>query len=74
MTRAAIYVRYSSDLQEARSIDDQVAFCRGYADANGMTVAVVFSDHARSGASLFGREGLLAMMDAARDRNYGDSY
>jgi DNA invertase Pin-like site-specific DNA recombinase len=32
MKRAAIYARYSSDKQNERSIDDQVAFCRVIAE------------------------------------------
>jgi len=30
--RAAIYARYSSDLQSETSIDDQVRLCREYAE------------------------------------------
>jgi DNA invertase Pin-like site-specific DNA recombinase len=33
MTSAAIYARYSSDLQSSASIDDQVHQCRKRADA-----------------------------------------
>jgi site-specific DNA recombinase len=51
--RAAIYARYSSDLQNARSIDDQVAICRTFAERQGWTIAGLYSDAALSG---FGRE------------------
>lgn len=70
MTRAAIYARFSSDLQRDRSIDDQMALCREYAGRERLEVVRVFDDRARSGASIMGRDGLLAMMDAARDRQF----
>ncbi|TIO63052.1 MAG: recombinase family protein [Mesorhizobium sp.] len=67
MKRAALYARYSSDLQTDRSIEDQVALCTDHAAKQGLTVVSVFHDRARSGASIMGRDGVLAMMDAARD-------
>lgn len=65
--RTAIYARFSTELQHERSIEDQVALCRAYAAKNGLTVASVYDDRARSGASILGRDGLMQMMDAARD-------
>ncbi len=35
MTRAALYARYSSDLQSAASIDDQFRVCREHAERSG---------------------------------------
>lgn len=67
MKRAAIYARYSSDLQTDRSIEDQVALCVDHAGKQGLTVVKVFSDRARSGASIMGRDGILAAMDAGRE-------
>lgn len=67
MTKAAIYARYSSDLQTDRSIEDQVSLCREFAAKHGYTVVSTYDDRARSGASIMGRDGVLAMMDAARD-------
>jgi site-specific DNA recombinase len=64
--RAAIYARFSTDLQSERSVDDQVALCREFAARRGFVVAHVYADRARSGASVFGRDGLLALMDDAR--------
>lgn len=64
--RAAIYARYSSDLQSDRSVDDQVALCRDYAARNGLTVVRAYDDRARSGASLLGRTGLLDLLADAR--------
>ena len=35
-----------------------------------MNVIASYEDKARSGASLFGRDGLMRLMDAARDRTF----
>ncbi len=48
----AIYARYSTDRQDARSIDDQVRRCRAFAEARVLAVAGVFKDAAESGAHL----------------------
>lgn len=68
--KAAIYARFSSELQNERSIDDQVDLCRSFAARQGIAVVAVFDDRARSGASMIGRDGLMRMMDAARDRAF----
>jgi DNA invertase Pin-like site-specific DNA recombinase len=68
--RTAIYARFSSDLQRDRSIDDQIALCRAYADRNNMEIVALFEDRARSGASLLGRDGLMAMMERSRDPSH----
>ena len=65
--RTAIYARFSTELQQERSIEDQFVLCRAYAAKNGLDVVAVYDDRARSGASIFGRDGLMRMMDAARD-------
>ena len=67
MKRAAIYARFSTELQHERSIDDQVAVCRSYAERNELEIMGVYDDRARSGASIYGRDGLLRLLDAARD-------
>jgi DNA invertase Pin-like site-specific DNA recombinase len=66
--RAAIYARFSTDLQNERSIEDQVVLCRSYAAREDMEVVEVYDDRARSGGSIMGRDGLLRLMDRARDR------
>ena len=38
MTRVALYVRYSSDLQREASIEDQFRICRAQAEREGWTV------------------------------------
>jgi site-specific DNA recombinase len=70
MKTAAIYARYSSDLQKDRSIDDQIALCKEIALRNGYSVAEIFTDRAKSGASMFERDGLLALMNAAKKRDF----
>jgi hypothetical protein len=57
--RVAIYSRYSSDLQNDRSIEDQIVVCEKFAAKNGWVVKGNFYDRAASGASLFGRPGVV---------------
>src|SRR5690348_3312196 len=72
--RAAIYARYSSDMQNPISIDDQIRKCRQLADSKGWTVLVDFirSDAGVSGASLYQREGLqeLITLSGAKPRPF----
>jgi hypothetical protein len=68
MTRAVIYARFSTELQNEKSTDDQIALCRAYASRQKIDVVATFEDKARFGASVFGRDGLMQLMDAARQR------
>lgn len=64
--RTLIYARYSSSLQNARSIEDQVALLRDRADREGWQVVDVFTDYAISGAAGIGegaRPGLNALLE-----------
>ncbi len=70
MKRATLYARFSSDLQSDRSIDDQFAVCRARALRDGFSVVATYEDRARSGASVFGRAGLAAMMEAAKAKAF----
>lgn len=70
MIRAAIYARYSSDRQNERSIDDQIAVCRRTAEARGWSVTVAFSDAAISGAAMMNRPGLLTALASAERREF----
>lgn len=65
MIRAAIYARFSSDLQNDRSIDDQVALCRTAAGRAGFDVVMHFEDRALSGTSTGARAGWRSLMQAA---------
>jgi len=69
--RAAIYARYSSELQRATSIEDQVRLCREAAERLGYAVAPghVFSDQEISGASA-ARAGYQRLLAAARERAF----
>ncbi len=64
--RAAIYARYSSDLQSAHSIEDQVRLCRERIEQTGGTVSEVYTDAAISGASIVNRPAVRALMEDAR--------
>jgi site-specific DNA recombinase len=70
MRRAVIYARFSTELQNEKSTEDQIALCHAYATRNGLDVIGSYEDKARSGASVFGRDGLMRLMDAARDRAF----
>lgn len=64
--RAAIYARYSSELQSPRSIEDQIALCRAHAQRIGVPVVAEFSDRAKSGSNIINREGMLDLLHAAK--------
>lgn len=67
MTRCVIYARFSSDMQSAASIDDQVRICTERAQREGWTVLRSYTDRAVSGASLI-RPGVQALLaDAEKD-------
>jgi site-specific DNA recombinase len=53
MKNYAIYARYSTDLQDERSIEDQVRDCEKYINVNDGTTYDVYADRAMSGASRF---------------------
>ncbi len=62
--RVAIYARYSSELQNNSSIEQQIRACREYAADQGWIIIeeCIFYDEAKSGQSLAGRDGLDALM------------
>lgn len=68
--RAAIYARYSTELQNAKSIEDQVVLCRRYAEREGYEVVAVYDDPAISGASILTRIGLTKLMADAAQRKF----
>lgn len=68
MTTAALYARYSSELQSDRSIEDQFDLCRAYADREGLIIVTTYEDRAQSGASLHGRLGLARLLRDAAER------
>jgi DNA invertase Pin-like site-specific DNA recombinase len=50
--RAVIYARYSTDLQAATSIEDQIRVCRERIEQDGHVLVRVYEDRAISGANL----------------------
>ncbi|MBA4130093.1 MAG: resolvase [Hyphomicrobium sp.] len=69
MIRAAIYARYSSDLQRDASIEDQIRTCAERAKAHGWHVVQTYTDHALSGASMM-RPGLQMLLQDAQDGRF----
>ncbi|MEM0935957.1 MAG: recombinase family protein [Pseudomonadota bacterium] len=69
--RAAIYAPYSTDLQSERSIEDQIALGQTHAEREGLEVVTAYQDAAQSGTSVLGRNGLLDLLDGARERDFG---
>jgi site-specific DNA recombinase len=65
MTTAAIYARYSSDLQRDASIEDQIRLCKERAKREGWRVINCYTDHAISGASLI-RPGMQMLLQDAQ--------
>ncbi len=67
--RAAIYARYSTDMQSAASITDQVRICRRLAEERGWQVVEVFADEAMSGATHL-RPEFQRMQQAAKQGDF----
>jgi site-specific DNA recombinase len=63
--RAAIYARYSTELQRDASIEDQVRLCTSRIDTERWTPAGVYTDHAMSG-SIRMRPGYQKLLEDAR--------
>jgi site-specific DNA recombinase len=70
MKRAVIYARYSTDLQNDRSVEDQIELCKSHAQRVGAEVVGEYFDRAKSGASMFGRPGLAQLMRAAEQGDF----
>ncbi|MEW6019195.1 MAG: recombinase family protein, partial [Pseudomonadota bacterium] len=64
--RAALYARFSTDLQRAESIADQLATCRVFCEQNSLVVTHEYEDAAISGASMANRPGLASLIRDAR--------
>lgn len=68
--RAAIYARFSSDLQDLRSITDQIALAKKYAADRGLSVSKCYEDAAISGASTINRPGLQQLINDAEKKHF----
>ncbi len=64
--RAVIYARYSSDLQNDASIEDQVRLCEERLQSEGHMLVQVYQDRAISGGSVHNRDGIQRLMEAVR--------
>ena len=64
--RAAIYARYSSDMQRDASIEDQVRICKERIKREGWSLAATYSDRAMSGAQML-RPGYQKLLQEVRD-------
>jgi site-specific DNA recombinase len=67
--RVGLYARYSTDMQNDASIEDQLRVCREYASRQGWIVVDSYSDRAKSGASLV-RPGLQDLIQDAANRRF----
>lgn len=70
MKRAAIYARYSTDHQNEKSCEDQIALCRSVCGHEGFSVVAEFSDAARSGTSMMGRDDLQKLLELASRKGF----
>jgi site-specific DNA recombinase len=64
--RAAIYARYSTDLQSASSIEDQIRLCRERVAKENGAIVEIYSDYAISGSSVRNRPGMRALLEEAK--------
>lgn len=64
--RAAIYARYSSELQREASIEDQHRICRRLIDERGWSEAKLYADQGLSGSSHLRPAYQAMMMDARK--------
>jgi len=67
--RTAIYARYSSDLQSASSIEDQVRQCKALIEREDWQLEEVFADRGISGASVL-RPAYQALLEGARNNAF----
>lgn len=67
--KAALYARFSSDLQRATSIEDQFRNCRKCAELEGWAIVATYADAAMSGTDA-NRPQYRAMLEAAARREF----
>ena len=66
---AAVYARYSTDLQRAASIEDQIRSCKARIDQEGWTLVASYTDHAVSGTIRL-RPGYQKLLEDARSGEF----
>jgi len=64
----AVYARFSTDRQDARSIDDQIRRCQRYAEQHGYTIVATYKDEAVSGSHLDRADLQRLLADARRTK------
>ncbi|MBJ3764377.1 recombinase family protein [Maribius pontilimi] len=69
--RAALYARYSTDMQNPMSIEDQFRLAERYAAGQGWTIVERFSDRAISGTASHDRTDFLRLMEALPSKTRG---
>jgi DNA invertase Pin-like site-specific DNA recombinase len=67
--RAVIYARYSSEMQQDASIDDQVRICKERIAEEGWTLQQVYRDRAMSGTTAL-RPGYQALLEGMRGAEF----
>lgn len=67
--RAALYARYSTDMQSEASVEDQFRVCVRVAEREGFRVVARFEDRGISGGTS-ARPGYQDMLEAARNREF----
>ena len=70
MTKAAIYARYSSDLQTDASIEDQVRLCKEKAESESWQIVECYTDHGISGSSVMLRPGVQRLIQDGMEGKY----
>ena len=64
--KAAIYARFSTNLQKDTSVDDQFTLCERFAATNGYEIVSRFCDRAKTSSTMHGRAGLFDLREAAK--------
>jgi site-specific DNA recombinase len=67
--RAVVYARYSTDLQNDQSIEDQIRICRQHIEKSGWKYVVTYHDRGISGASKL-RPGYQSLLADARQKQF----
>ncbi|ADO43101.1 recombinase family protein [Ketogulonicigenium vulgare] len=68
--RVAIYARYSSDLQNAASIEDQIRLCRERATREGWQIVGSYEDAGLSGSNMILRPGIQRLLQDGRAHRF----
>ncbi len=68
--KIAVYLRYSSDKQNDRSIEDQLELCKRYAASIGAEIVEIYVDRAISGSSKHTRPEFKRMLTDAETGKY----